>query len=114
VFKYTFGPKIAARITQDHIEDQRREHQRNQHGSITTEQLERQQAKAERGAVRSMLDIRQPELGKLEEYRETISEARERPTPEQQRVQDEFLEQQGLLPEPTPLVKQMSGLFTNG
>jgi len=29
-------------------------------------------------------------------------------------VQDEFLEQQGLLPEPTPLGKQMSGLFTNG
>jgi len=124
VFKYTFGPKIAARITQDHIEDQRREHQRNQHGNITTEQLERQQAEAERGVhrptywpgniVRSILDIRHPELGKIEEYRETKSEAGERLTAEQQRVQDEFLEQQGLLPEPTPLGKQMSGLFTNG
>jgi len=96
VFKYTFGPKIAARITQDHIEDQRREHQKNQAGSLTTEQLETQQARAEKGAVGSMLDIRQPELGKLEEYRETISEAEKQLTPEQQRVQDAFLERQGV------------------
>jgi hypothetical protein len=63
--------------------------------------------------VSSILDIRQPELDKLEQYRGTISEARERLTPAQQRRQDEFLEQRGLLPELTPLGKQITGLFTS-